>query len=270
MKIFLLVCLILVLVFINACGDRGTKDNNIVIKDSDRDTNNVNVGSNDNKDDNENEVVGSNDSKDDEAVVETFLDENNVVTNVESIEVVVNKQRNLDEKYVPEDLVTLTDVPTCLANPEVNQLKKEAADALTDLFEKAKEELDIQLYARSGYRSYNTQVSLYNGYVTNHGQEAADTFSAKPGQSEHQTGLAMDITSETVNLQLTEDFGDTDEGKWINENSYKYGFIVRYPKGKESITGYMYEPWHIRYIGKELAKKVYESELTLDEYLFGE
>lgn len=207
---------------------------------------------------------------DDTEVVETFLDENGCLTNQDSIEVVVNKERNLSEDYVPGDLVTLTDVPTCLSNPEVNQLRKNASDALKKMFDKALEEINIQLYARSGYRSYKTQVSLYNGYVQNHGQEAADKFSAKPGQSEHQTGLSMDITSDNVNLQLTEDFGETEEGKWVEENAHRFGFIIRYPEGKEDVTGYMYEPWHVRYVGEELAKKVYESGFTLEEYFFGE
>lgn len=172
-----------------------------------------------------------------------------IVENPGAIDVLVNRINNLPDTYVPEDLVPLTEVPTILSNPEVNQLRLPAYDALKLLFAGAKE-AGFELFARSGYRSYNTQVSLYSSYVNNHGQEAADTFSAKPGQSEHQTGLSMDITSEYMNYQLSETFGDTDEGKWVSENAHKYGFIVRYPKGKENITGYMYEPWHIRYLGK--------------------
>lgn len=188
-----------------------------------------------------------------------------IVENPGAIDVLVNRINNLPDTYVPEDLVPLTEVPTILSNPEVNQLRLPAYDALKLLFAGAKE-AGFELFARSGYRSYNTQVSLYSSYVNNHGQEAADTFSAKPGQSEHQTGLSMDITSEYMNYQLSETFGDTDEGKWVSENAHKYGFIVRYPKGKENITGYMYEPWHIRYLGTELATEVYESGLTLEEY----
>lgn len=188
-----------------------------------------------------------------------------IVENPEAIDVLVNRINNLPDTYVPEDLVTLTEVPTVLTNPEVNQLRLSAYDALKLLFEGAKE-AGFELFARSGYRSYNTQVALYSSYVNNHGQEAADTFSAKPGQSEHQTGLSMDITSESMSYQLSELFGDTDEGKWVSENAHKYGFIIRYPKGKENVTGYMYEPWHIRYLGVELATEVYESGLTLEEY----
>ncbi len=270
----LLVLLITSLIFFTACS-KPTSNIDKPNKDSDniQDGEDIKINDDsekDNNDDNNKDDVIDEPEDDDTEVVETFLDENNIVTNQDSIEVVVNKERNLSDDYVPEDLVKITDVPTCLENPEINQLRKSAADALTTMFETAMDEIKIQLYARSGYRSYDTQVSLYSGYVSNHGKEAADKFSAKPGQSEHQTGLAMDITSDSVNLQLTEDFGDTEEGKWISENAYRFGFIVRYQKGKEDITGYMYEPWHVRYVGEDLAKKVYESGLTLEEYLFEE
>lgn len=188
-----------------------------------------------------------------------------LVENPENIDVIVNKKRHLPENYVPEDLVPLTDVPTVLSNPEVNQLRKVAYEALKDLFTAAKEE-GYELHARSGYRSYYTQASLYASYVENYGKDAADKYSAKPGQSEHQTGLSMDITCEAVNYRLDTIFGDTEEGKWVAENAHRYGFIIRYPKGKEEITGYAYEPWHIRYLGVDLAEKVYESGLTLEEY----
>lgn len=202
--------------------------------------------------------------------LEGTLDENNVVTNPDSYEVLVNRKRSMPEDYVPSDLVSFTDVPTCLGDPEVNQMRKDACAALTELFDAAKTETGIQLYARSGYRSYSTQIALYNRYVQNHGQAEADTFSAKPGQSEHQTGLTVDITSASMNMELDEPFGDTDEGKWVAENAYKYGFIIRYPKGKDDITGYMYEPWHLRYLGKELAKEVFDSGLTFDEFMEGD
>jgi LAS superfamily LD-carboxypeptidase LdcB len=119
----------------------------------------------------------------------------------------------------------------------------------------------ITLWICSGYRSYSYQSKLYNNYVYTDGKAAADTYSARPGHSEHQTGLAADINS------ADESFAGTPEAKWLAANCWKYGFIIRYPKGKESITGYIYEPWHIRYLGKENAKLVYESGLTLEEYL---
>lgn len=182
-----------------------------------------------------------------------------------SLAVLVNKERSLSENYKPEDLVPV-EVPTVLENPEVNQLRKEAADALKNMFEHAAEE-GIYLNARSGYRSYQTQVSLFDSYVSQHGEEAANLFSAKPGHSEHQTGLAMDVTSESVDYQLTEKFGETKEGKWLYDHAHQFGFIIRYPENMEHITGYTYEPWHLRYLGVDLATKVKESGLTYEEFL---
>lgn len=189
-----------------------------------------------------------------------------IIENPEKIDVLVNRRRNLPDTYIPEDLVTLSEVPTVLLNPEVNQLRNDAYEALKELFEAAKEEAGYVLCARSGYRSYNTQTSLYSSYVNSYGQQAADKYSAKPGQSEHQTGLSIDITCEALNYKLDSTFGETDEGKWVSENAHRFGYIIRYPKGKEEVTGYSYEPWHIRYLGIELSEEVYESGLTLEEY----
>lgn len=194
-------------------------------------------------------------------------DDVNMVEEPAAIDALVNKKNNLSSTYVPEDLVKLEGIPTVLENPEINQLRETAYIALKDMFQAATDEEGYELHARSGYRSYGTQRDLYNSYVKNHGQAAADKYSAKPGQSEHQTGLSMDITCAAMNFQLDDTFGNTDEGKWVSENAHRFGFIVRYPKGKEDITGYFYEPWHIRYLGVELATKVYESGLTLEEYM---
>lgn len=119
----------------------------------------------------------------------------------------------------------------------------------------------LSLSICSGFRSYDYQNQLYNGYVARDGKTAADTYSARAGHSEHQTGLAMDIN------YASSAFTNTPEAKWLAANCYKYGFILRYPKGKENITGYMYESWHVRYLGKQLAKEVYDSGLTLEEFL---
>lgn len=113
----------------------------------------------------------------------------------------------------------------------------------------------------SGFRSYSRQQTLYNNYVARDGQALADTYSARPGQSEHQTGLAFDVG------KLDDNYGSTPAGIWLKENCHKYGFILRYPKGKESITGYQYEPWHIRYVGVEHATKIMNQNITLEEYL---
>ncbi len=121
----------------------------------------------------------------------------------------------------------------------------------------------ISLSIISGFRSYSTQSGLYNRYVARDGKAAADTYSARAGHSEHQTGLAADINS------LNQSWINTPEGTWLNNNCYKYGFIIRYPKGKESLTGYMYEPWHIRYVGVDVATSLYNNGnwLSLEEYL---
>ncbi len=136
----------------------------------------------------------------------------------------------------------------------------EASEQLKVMFDAAAQD-GISLWVKSGYRSYIDQKIIYNGYVARDGKEAADTYSARPGHSEHQTGLAFDLNS------IDFSFADTPEAAWIAENSYKYGFIIRYPKDKESITGYMYEPWHVRYLGVEKATEVYESGLCLEEFL---
>ncbi|WP_153732284.1 M15 family metallopeptidase [Sporosarcina obsidiansis] len=126
----------------------------------------------------------------------------------------------------------------------------------------------IKLQAFSTYRSYDYQVTLYNRYVERDGQEAADRYSARPGYSEHQTGLAFDIGE--VNHEkhwASTSFGETEAGKWLGANAYQYGFILRYPKGKEEITGYMHESWHYRYVGKEKALQIFKRNITLEEYL---
>ncbi|MBS4534896.1 M15 family metallopeptidase [Clostridium sp. D2Q-14] len=188
-----------------------------------------------------------------------------VVTNPSDILVLANKERNLPPDYEPEDLIN-PDIPFVQGQDSpVRFMREEAGLALAKMFSEAEKE-DIIYYGRSGYRSYQIQQTLFNNYVEAHGEEAANKFSARPGQSEHQTGLAMDITSESVNNQLTEKFGETEDGLWLKKNAHKFGFILRYPKGKENITGYQYEPWHFRYVGKKIAKEIYELDVTLEEY----
>ncbi len=152
-------------------------------------------------------------------------------------------------------------------NNEANYLRKEAARALKNLFEAAYNEKGYELIARSGYRSYDTQVMLYDRYVKEDGVEAADTYSARPGHSEHQTGLTIDITSDSVHGGLTETFGETDEGKWVAENAHRFGFIIRYPENRVDETGYQYEPWHLRYVGTEAATSIYNDQLILEDYV---
>lgn len=144
---------------------------------------------------------------------------------------------------------------------------KEARAAFQEMAAEAKLS-GYELIAFSTYRSFDYQTQLYDRYVTNDGQEAADRYSARPGYSEHQTGLAFDIGEQHFEQHFArESFGETEAGKWVAANAHKYGFIMRYPNGAEKITGYMYEPWHFRYIGVELAAQVYEANETLEEFL---
>ena len=198
----------------------------------------------------------------------TFTDEAGrvIVVNTDSILVLVNKQRNLPADYVPGDLVRVQ-VPFPFTGDKPRMyLREEAAAALAELFaESASAGLD--LYATSGYRSYETQKSIFYANAARIGEAEANKTSAHPGQSEHQTGLAMDVTSPTVNYRLLESFGETGEGKWLSENAHIFGYIIRYPEGKEHITGYSYEPWHVRYVGKKVAELMYSREITLEEYI---
>lgn len=139
-------------------------------------------------------------------------------------------------------------------------MDSDASNAFLKMQSDAKKE-GLNLRLSSGFRSYKEQSEIYKSFVKNYGQTSADTFSARPGHSEHQTGLAIDLNS------IDDSFAETPECTWVHENCYKYGFILRYPKGKEKITGYKYEPWHIRYLGVEMATEVYESNLCLEEFL---
>ena len=183
--------------------------------------------------------------------------DNNFYTNMENTDmsdgilVICNKYHTLKKDYVP-DLVSMDGYGG-------GQMQREAAKYFKQMSDDAKLD-NISIYNVSGYRSYDTQTYLYNNYVNEDGKEKADTYSARAGTSEHQTGLASDINS------VSESFESTEAFKWLSKNAYKYGFILRYPKGKEFITGYMYEPWHYRYVGEDAAKFIYENDITYDEY----
>ncbi len=127
---------------------------------------------------------------------------------------------------------------------------------------------NIDLTAFSTFRDFARQKELYEGYVAKDGQEKADRYSARPGFSEHQTGLAFDIGESGAEQHwAAASFGDTEAGKWVADNAHRFGFILRYPEGKEQLTGYMHESWHFRYVGKEAAKEIYDADITLEEYL---
>ena len=189
-----------------------------------------------------------------------------IIKNTEDILVLANKKRNLPSNYIPKDLIIPNVKFPFKEDHPKKYLRKKAAEALENLFQKAEKD-DIILYAISGYRSYNRQKTLFDNKSNKVGPEKANLVVAFPGQSEHQTGLAMDVSSQSANFTLEEDFEDTAEGKWLKDNAHKAGFIIRYKKDSEDITGYNYEPWHIRYVGKDIAKEIYNQDLTLEEFL---
>ena len=170
--------------------------------------------------------------------------------------VLVNKFYHLPDKYEPSDLVTLNSKYNKGSN---NKMRKEASEAFMKMVDAALLD-NIILKNASAYRSYDYQVNLYNNYVNRDGKVAADIYSARPGYSEHQTGLCSDINT------IDSSFDNTNESKWLVNNAYKYGFILRFPKNKEDITGYKYESWHYRYVGTKAAKIIHENDLTLEEY----
>ncbi|KKI90572.1 peptidase M15 [Bacillus sp. SA1-12] len=191
---------------------------------------------------------------------------NKMIENPTNILAMVNKEYSLPESYEPADLV-VPNVEFSFSDTDIPKryLREEAAKALEELLALAEQD-GAELLAVSGFRSYSRQQDLFNIEKEKKGEEKALQAVALPGKSEHQTGLAMDVTSRSVNLEITKEFGETKEGKWVKENAHKAGFIIRYPKGKEPITGYQYEPWHLRYVGKEKASVMYENDLTLEEY----
>lgn len=177
---------------------------------------------------------------------------------------VVNKTRPLSPlKYTPDELV-YPNVSLRVPGNESMKIRSDVAKAIQQMFADAKKAGLNPLFS-SGYRSYNYQVTLYNGYVNSDGQAEADKQSARPGYSEHQTGLSFDIC-DANNCQLEQAFVDTPLGKWVAENAYKYGFTIRYKENKQDITGYIYEPWHLRYVGLDLAKEVHKTNQTLEEF----
>lgn len=183
----------------------------------------------------------------------------------ENISVLVNKEYSLPEDYQPDDLV-YPNVDFIFEDKiEKRMMRAEAAEALQNMFAAA-EKQNLHLAGVSAYRSHQTQQSIFDNYVKNDGLENAKTYSALPGTSEHETGLAIDVTTADGACAAQDCFGDSEEAKWLAEHGHEYGFIIRYPEGKESITGYKYEPWHIRYVGADIATELFENDLTLEEY----
>jgi zinc D-Ala-D-Ala carboxypeptidase len=180
---------------------------------------------------------------------------------------VVNKTRPLNPKdYAPADLVVPAMPLRLNSSQEEMHVRAATAKALETMVDAANKQ-GIKLMLASGYRSYNFQVNLYNGYVKQQGQAEADKQSARPGYSEHQTGMAADLEPVSRTCEVEQCFAGTPEGKWLAANAYKYGFIIRYADGKNKVTGYEYEPWHVRYVGTALAAEMHkDNAATLEEF----
>lgn len=191
-----------------------------------------------------------------------------ILENPDSLEALVNKTRYLPSDYVPPGLTVVAPdvIPyTVPGTKERNMVRSEIADPLLAMLSDS-QQAGVKIWFASGYRSHSRQQEIFDRNVAAVGYDETVKVIAVPGTSEHQTGLCIDFTAESIGFTVEETFEGTPEGKWLKENAHKYGFIMRYPKGMEDITGYSYEPWHFRYIGEEIATEIYERDITLEEY----
>lgn len=195
-------------------------------------------------------------------MISTAMDEAAPQNDIDGTLFLLNRQWRVSESYEPE--TQIANVPG-----QIRQMRQEAALALEEMFAACKKETGKTLKAVSGYRSYARQATIYSNKLERvKGDEAkADEYVARPGASEHQSGMAMDVGQSGDDVNLTNSFGKTKGGKWVAEHCWEYGFILRYQEGWEDTTGYKYEPWHVRYVGKEAARQIQEKEMPLEDYL---
>ncbi len=192
-----------------------------------------------------------------------YVDGNDIAANVK-------KGVKLYTTFEPTDLVDLNKDKLLYTNAVGIKLRSEAADYLVIMLNQLRKDTGKDLVIASGYRSYTNQLTQYSNWVRQLGLEEADKISARPGYSEHQLGTVIDFMSQDSGFDFTTTFADTVAGQWLAENSYKYGYVLSYPQGKESETGYSYEPWHYRYIGADLATEYHSSGMVLNKFLSGE
>lgn len=196
---------------------------------------------------------------------EAFVPATEIDLEPSSITVFVNKEHALPKTYEPDNLVHPNILFDINYQDERTLLRQEAAEAIEKCFADAEEE-GIILYGISGYRSYERQKHIFTNNIRKKGKDYTLLYSAVPGTSEHQTGLAIDVSSKSLGFRLVTSFAESPEGIWLAKHAHLYGYIIRYPKDKAEVTGYAYEPWHIRYVGVDLATYLYNNDLTLDEY----
>ena len=190
------------------------------------------------------------------------------ITEASSLWVVVNKLAPLNPTtYKPENLTTPRFGADLNANPYGRELRKEAAYAAIELAKAMKRVGKGSLVIQSGYRSFSEQTTVHERQVARYGLLAGEALAARPGYSEHQTGLAMDVSARNQGCQIRVCFGETKAGKWLASNAYRYGFIIRYPRYATPVTGYQYEPWHLRFVGKDLATQLHTQDIqTLEQF----
>ncbi|WP_051314959.1 M15 family metallopeptidase [Alteribacter aurantiacus] len=187
-----------------------------------------------------------------------------MIEDADAVDVLVNKEYRLPHDYRPDDLV-IPDIPFTISEQDERMfMREQAAHAIEELFADALGN-GLSLFGVSGYRSYESQQRIFSNNVDIQGFSEANRTSAVPGESEHQTGLAMDVTNEVVRYSLTQDFANTEAGAWLGEHAHKYGFIIRYTEGEEQRTGYTFEPWHLRYVGVDTATLLYENGWILED-----
>ncbi|URN95572.1 MAG: M15 family metallopeptidase [Candidatus Pristimantibacillus lignocellulolyticus] len=269
--LFLITCAAMIGIVIFLMSDKNEQNNELVDGTNQEENipNNDSSINNGEEDDNVSNTDGNDDTngsgQEEPVPSPTSSPTDNVDTDAESVAVMVNPNYKLPEDYSPKDLVYPDVRFTFDDKIEKRMMRQAAATALEEMFEAA--EVDgIYLAGVSAYRSHETQKALFKRYVERDGYEKAKTYSAEPGTSEHETGLAIDVSGSTGKCAAEDCFGGTVEAIWLANNAANHGFIIRYPEGKEDITGYKYEPWHLRYVGVEIAKEIDSEGLTLEEY----
>lgn len=194
-------------------------------------------------------------------LISSSLDEAAPQHDVDGNLFLINRQWRVSEHFVPHTVVA--DV-----QGDVRSMRPDAAAALKEMFDACYAETGKRMVTISGYRSYATQSNIFNRKLRSTGSAAkADEYVARPGASEHQLGLAMDVNQRMREDGLTSSFGRTETGKWLRENCWRFGFILRYQEGWEDVTGYSYEPWHVRYVGKEVSRQIYEQNIPFETFL---
>ncbi|QQK81270.1 M15 family metallopeptidase [Salicibibacter cibi] len=247
------------ILLLSACQE--TQENQQTDHSTDENTNNKNTEENNTEEEDDDPWVLEEEQFNEIETVEGI----ETIQNPDNDQVLVNHDYAFPEGYEPDDLVVPDVLFSFDEDVEKRYLREPAADALEDLFDAAADD-GHDLFAVSGFRSYERQDAVFADAAEETSEEEASETVANPGNSEHQTGLAMDISSESNDFELNTSFAETEEGEWVAEHAHEHGFIIRYPEDGEEITEISYEPWHLRYVGEEAAEVIYDHDITLEEF----